>query len=178
MSGGSEVPRSNVAVGSLVLTSSVNSGVTISRPVVTSGMTPARRIQSGNTASRPGPTNLPRAQNTAAALQACLTGHLLEQANSIVQRRATNLMPTPSSTPGSAPLLQGARGAPSSQASPKHSFRVFNPDCKKQYDTLKLRTIAKESVNSPLDLTKKKKRYGCSLEVKLYHQILILQLAT
>ena len=76
MSGGSEVPTSNVAIGSLVLTSSVNSGVTISRPVaiVTSGMVPAC-IQSGNMA-RGGPGTLaqPGAQNVAVAL---LTGQLL-----------------------------------------------------------------------------------------------------
>ena len=152
MSGGSDVPRSNVAVGSLVSTSSVNSRVTISRPVVTSGMVLAR-IQSGNTAGGPSTHPQPGAQNVAAALQACLTRHLLEQANSILQRRATNLMPAQSSSAaqGVAPAPQ-----PTQKASPNHSFRVrvFNPDCKKQYDTLMLRDIAKESMNSPLDLKK------------------------
>ena len=133
MSGASEAPRSNVAVGSLVLTSSVNSGVTISRPVVTSGMVPAR-IQSGNMDGGPSTHPQPGAQNVAAALKACLTGHFLEQANSILQRRATNLMPAQSSS-----AAQGVSPAPQ-PAQKAHLFRVrvFNPDCKKQYDTLML----------------------------------------
>ena len=139
MSGGSEVPRLNVAVGSLVLTSSVNSRVTVSRPVVTSGMVLAC-IQSGNTAGSPSTHNQPGAQNVAAALQAGLTRHLPEQANSILQRRVTNLMPVQSSS-----TAQGVVPAPqpAQKASPNNSFRVqvFNPDCKKQYDTLMLRDM-------------------------------------
>ena len=70
-----------------------------------------------------------------------------------------------SSTQGGAPstssqhshaLLSHGSGASSTQASPRHSFRarVFNPNCKKQYDTLMLRNVDKESVSSPLNLRK------------------------
>lgn len=76
---------------------------------------------------------------------AVLTGRLLEQANSMLQKRATNLMPA-----------QASQGAAAPATRKIYSFRVwvFNPDCKKQYDTLMLRDIAKESVSSPLDLKK------------------------
>ena len=133
-------PRSNVAVGSLVLTSSVNSRVTISRPVVTSGMV-LTCIQPRNTGG--GPSTHPQAQAVA-----LLTGRLLEHANSMLQKRATNLMPAQASQGAAAPAPQPTRKA--------YSFRirVFNPDCKKQYDTLMLRDIAEESVSSPLDLKK------------------------
>ena len=82
----------------------------------------------------------------------------------------------PSRSPQHSTLLSHGSGASSTQASPRHSFcvRIFNPDCKKQYDTLTLRNVNKESVSSPLDL----KKYGTSLEVKLYHQTSILLLAT
>ena len=67
MSGGLEAPWLSAHWNS------VNSGVTISRPVFTSGMIPAR-IQPGNMAGGPSTHPQPGAQNVAAALQACLTG--------------------------------------------------------------------------------------------------------
>ena len=138
-------PRSNVSVGSLVLNSSVNSGVSISRPVVTSGMVPAR-IQPGNTASTHPQSG---AQNVAVAL---LTGRLLEQANSMLQKRGATLVPAQAQSSASQSVAAPAP-KPTRRA---YSFRVrvFNPDCRKQYDTLMLRDIAEESVSSPLDLKK------------------------
>ena len=120
-------------------------------------------IQHRNTGG--GPSTHPQAQAQAVAL---LTGHLLEQANSMLQKRATNLMPAQAAQGAAAPAPQPTRKT--------YSFRVrvFNPDCKKQYDTLMLRDIAEESVSSPLDL---KKRYGSSLEVKSCHRTWTSQLA-
>ena len=123
-----------------MLTSSVYSGVTFLRPVVTSGMVPTH-IQPRNTGG--GPSTHPQAQAIT-----LLTGRLLEHANSMLQKRATNLMPAQASQGAAAPAPQPTRKA--------YSFRirVFNPDCKKQYDILMLRDIAEESVSSPLDLKK------------------------
>ena len=71
-------------------------------------------IQSENTVGGPSTYG---AQNVAAALQVCLTGHLLEQANSNLQGRATNLTPAQSSSTsqGVAPAPQ-----PAQKASPNH----------------------------------------------------------
>lgn len=96
-------PRSNVAVGSLVLTSSVNSRVTISRPVVTSGMVPTH-IQPRNTGG--GPSTHPQAQAVA-----LLTGCLLEHANTMLQKRAANLMPAQALQGAAAPAPQPTRKA-------------------------------------------------------------------
>ena len=136
-------PQSNLAVGSLVLTSSVNSGVTISRPVVMSRSAPTAM----SVTPRPGATNPAHPQNLAAALQACLSGHLLEQANSILQRRTSNIVP---STQSQAPTV---RNVPDTT----HTFRVrvINPDCKKQYDTYMLQNVSKECVNSPQEIKKR-----------------------
>ena len=66
---------------------------------------------------------------------------LLEQANSILQGQATNLTPAYSHLHHKVlPLLR----SPLRKLVP---VRVFNPDCKKQYNTLLLRDIAKESVS-------------------------------
>ena len=134
-------PGSSLAVGSLVLTSSVNSGVTISRPVITTGRTSttgnsagpdvtASTLSSGTTGTQP---------NVAATLQACLTSHLLEQTRNNLQRRAPTLVPRTQSVSSAANAVPQKSSAPvqkttSTHASPKQNFRlrVTNPDCKKQ----------------------------------------------
>ena len=94
----------------------------------------------------PGMLTEPRAQNVAVAL---LTGNLLEQASSILQKRPTNLMPAKASSASQGVALTPC--PPLARSSSSFHVQAFNPDCKKQYDTLMLRDIAKESMNSFLN---------------------------
>ena len=52
---------------------------------------------------------------------------------------------------------------PLARSSSSFCIQVFNPDCKKQYDTLMLRDIAKESVKSTLHLKEIWKQFGSEI---------------